>query len=288
MFDVEKTDYLTFPGLLKAMPAEEGGHRFLYMEASNEARDLQGERVMAEALAESAPYYAQFGNVDLDHVTQIGQRQGIPNHYLFEIGRPVDVKVSRGKTFVKAAIYDGDTDVAKHANSFWDSITKLRPQKRWYPSVGGSVLEKGTEIGPDGVRSTVVKKVRWTNIGLSLTPVNTTVPTVGTVPFGVLAKAWGAGGLNLSKALGAGYGTDSATLTGGAALRREDIDPEIQSYWDFRDKAANAVLHKRIKGGSAALSAHAHENFGLSKALSAEWTERFFTDLRSGISQRNH
>ena len=65
----EGPSFLTITDCLKAMPAMEGGRRFIFMEASNQARDYQGEIVLAKALAESADYYRQFGNLDLDHIT---------------------------------------------------------------------------------------------------------------------------------------------------------------------------------------------------------------------------
>ena len=284
MHDLAATEYLSFPGFFKATPAEEGGERFVFLEASNEARDYQGEVVLARALEESADYYRRYGNLDLDHKTQIGGKQGLANPYLYEIGRPTDVKVRAGRTYVKGAIYKGDTPVAAHANDFWDSLTKLAPPKRWYPSVGGAVLDKGPQFDPE-TRSTntVVRSVRWTNIGFSATPVNPSVPTVSTVPFGVLSKAWGIGGLDLTKALESGYGTDSAQLAGGGALRTQSLDRGLHSYWDFRDAMAGAIRKKRTRGTAADLVEHAHDAHGLAKSQAAEWAERFHSDLAAGL-----
>lgn len=286
LYDLASTEYLSFPGFFKASPVEDAGQRFLYLEASNEARDLQGEIVLAKALEDSADYYARYGNFDLDHLTQIGGKQGLANPYLFEIGRPIEVKVRGGATFVKGSVYQGDTPVAAHANAFWDSLTKLAPPKRWYPSVGGAVLDKGPQFDADTrTTNTVVRKVRWTNIGFSATPVNPSVPTVSTVPFGALAKSWGAGGLNLSKALEAGGGTDAAQLAGGAALRGQSLDRGLHSYWDFRDAMAGAVRRKRTPGTAADLVEHAHRQHGLSKAQGAAWAERFHADLAAGLGR---
>lgn len=279
------TPLLSFPGFFKAMPVEEGGDRFVFMEASKQTRDMQGEIVLAKALEASAEYYARYGNLDLDHKTQIGARQGIKDPYSYEIGRPVEVKCRDGQTFVKAAIYAGDTPVAAHANSYWDSVTKLVPAKRWFPSVGGAVMERGQTFDP--VSQNVVptiKAVRWTNIGLSATPVNVTVPEVSMVPMGLLAKSWG---LDLVKAMEAGSGTDSATLEGGAALRVQSLDGKVQSYWDFRDRVAKDIRAKRTKGTAAELVEHAHSAFGLSKSLAAEWAERFHADLKAGLSRKD-
>lgn len=280
----EATEFLAIPDCLKATPAEEGGERFVYLEASNEARDYQGEVVLSKALEESADYYLRFGNIDLDHVTQIGPKAGIPNYPTFEIGRPADVAIQGRRTFVKGQIYRGEGPVAAKANDFWDSLTKLTPPQRWYPSVGGAVVSKDTEIDPATKgRRTVIRKVRWTNIGFSKTPVNLAVPTVSTVPLGALAKSWGPGGLDLTKALEvSGGGTDSAALAGGAALAKQSLDRRIQTYWDFRDRVAGAVWRGQVALHPRDLVAHATRLLGIAPPEAAEWSERFLADLDRG------
>jgi hypothetical protein len=279
MFDAAKYEFLSFPGLLKARPATEGEDRFVYFEASNESRDLQGEVVMCKALEDSADYYLKFGNVDVDHVTQIGAKAGIPGYSGFEIGRPVDVRVKSPSTFVKAQIYTGSGQMAKMANEVWESLTSLNPPARWYPSVGGAVLEKGQVLDPETkAMHTVVRKVRWTNVGLSRTPVNHTVATVGTVPLGALAKSWGAGGLaiDLEKSLDTGgYGTDAAALTGGAALRKQSLDDKVQSYWEFRNRLADDLRTRVCKADPAEMVRHAQERYGLDRDTADRWCERF-------------
>jgi hypothetical protein len=170
---------------------------------------------------------------------------------------------------------------------FWDSMTRQKPAQRWHPSVGGSVIDRGTEVDPKTKQPCkVIRAVRWTNIGFSKTPVNHTVASVSVVPFGALAKSWGPGGLDISKALEAGYGTDVATLTGGAALRTESTDRKVQSYWDFRDRLSDDVLQKRVEASPAALMKHASNHYGLDRHEAAQWTERFLTDLRDGLQHR--
>lgn len=281
-------DQLVITTMLKAHVAEENGHRFVYVEASNEALDAQNEVVMCKALEESADYFKRYGNLDLDHYTQIGARSGVPDYELYEIGRPVDVRIDGRKTFVKGQIYEGEGPVAAKANYFWQSLTQLRPPKRWYPSVGGSVLGKSIEIDPQTkTKRAFVNRVRWTNLGFSLTPVNQAVPPAQVVPFGVLAKCWGAAGLDYSKALEAGYGTDSGQLTGAGALRRQDLHGSPLSYFDFRERIAEQVRKKRIANPTgAAIHKHATSHLGLDDDQAAEWTERFMHDLARGLKQR--
>ena len=280
-------EYLTICDFLKATPAEEGGRRFVYIQAANEALDQQNEVLLAKALKESAPYFLRYGNLDLDHITQIGPKRGISGYQAYEIGRPVDVRVDGPSTMVKGEVYSGEAPVAQNANLFWDSLTKLKPPQRWYPSVGGKILEDEHGFDPKHrVARRLIKAVRWTNIGFSKTPVNQDVATVATVPFGALAKSWGSDGLDLLKALEAGYGTDAASLSGGGALRQQSLDHGVQSYWDFRDRLAGDVKQRRVGVMPERIVQHAREHYGLDAATAAEWTERFLADLRAGLKQR--
>jgi hypothetical protein len=279
--------YLSISQLLKASPSTEGTDRFIYLEASNEQLDQQNEVVLAKALADSSAYYLKFGNLDIDHFTQIGAKVGIPNYELFEIGRPSEVKVKDGVTFVKGQIYSGTGPAADKANAFWSSLTELNPPARWYPSVGGAVISKSVVIDPaTKAKRAVINKVRWSNIGFSKTPVNANLATVSTVPFGALAKSLTAGGYDFIKAIEAGYGTDAAALAGGAALRKQSLEPGLLSYWDFRDELAELIRNKSVRAGDPrALVRVAQERFGMSSDVAAASVERFLGDLQRGLKQ---
>lgn len=274
--------HLSISHMFKATPAMEAGDRFVYLEASNEAVDQQGEVVLAKALEDSADYFLRFGNLDLDHYTQIGAKNGIPGYELYEIGRPVDVRCREGKTFVKGQIYSGTGPAAERANNFWSSVTELSPPQRWFPSVGGAVLGKSIVIDPvSKSRRAVIQKVRWTNVAFSKTPVNPNLLSVSTVPFGALAKCWGMDGLDLAKALETGFQTDMAQATGGAALPKQSLDHKLHSYWDMRDALSEAVRRGRVKPKPSDVSAAVRERFDLSHDEAGEFTERFFHDLQN-------
>jgi len=279
--------YLSITQMLKASPVVEGVDRFIYLEASNESLDQQNEIVLAKALEDSAAYYLKFGNLDIDHFTQIGAKAGIPNYELFEIGRPVDVAVRDGTTFVKGQIYSGSGPAAERANSFWSSLTELNPPARWYPSVGGSVIAKSVIIDPETkAKRAVINKVRWSNIGFSKTPVNANLATVSTLPFGALAKSLCAEGFDFMKAIEAGYGTDSAALSGGGALRKQSLESNLLSYWDFRDHLAEAIRKKRVSGAKPAeLVNFARKQFGMPADTAAASVERFLSDLQRGLKR---
>jgi hypothetical protein len=277
------SDWLFVSDLFKASPREEGGERLLYLEASNEKVDQQGERVLAKSLADSADYFLKYGNIDLDHRTLMASAE---NPYLWEIGHPVEVRADGDRTLVKAVLYRGDGAVAANANMVWDSLTRLSPPARWYPSVGGQVLERGTEVDPlTKAQVPVVKRVRWSNIGLSRTPVNSAVPPASVIPAELFAKCCLASGcLDLSKALEAGYGADVSALTGGAALRRQSLDRRPQAvlpitYLDVREALAKR-LRQRQASSPDALVTFATQQFHLSPDEAAAWVERFLRDLR--------
>lgn len=289
-------EFLSIGSMLKATPQMDGGQRIVYFEASNEGVDQQDEVIAAKALAESAEYFKRYGNIDIDHYTLIGKpnaaqgRPGIPGCELYEIGRPLDVRQKGGTTFVKAEIYSGVGPAAERANDFWSSITDVSPPQRWYPSVGGSVLAKSVVAdAKTGMRKAIVSKVRWNNIGVSKTPVNQHVGTCATIPLGAFAKSWSADGLDFAKALEAGYGTDSAALAGGSAMRVQSLDGAIHSYFDFRNKLAERMRTGGIgkNPGARELVEQAAKQFSMAPDRAAEWVERFMRDLKNGLNKRS-
>jgi len=270
-------DYFSVGGLLKATPAEDGSKRLLYFEASNEDPDYQNEIILQKALADSADYYLRHGNVDLSHYSILGAKSGLPNFMEYEIGKPVDMQLTGGKTFVKAELYQGDSPMAKNANLVWDSLTRQRPPSRWYPSVGGAVLSKSIKTDPaTGQKVAVVDKVRWNNVALDRCPVNKTVPEVSSAPLGVFAKS-----LNgfVVKALETDYGTDSAQLTGGAALRLETLHDQPYSY--YQNQIAKQLRLKKIKPTD--IDDYAYKQWGFTPDESRQFTRQFFTDLHHGV-----
>lgn len=289
-------DFLSIECMLKATPAQEGGNRYIYFEAANEGRDQQDEVVLAKALEESADHYIRYGNIDVDHksMPSVAKMYGIERPELWEIGTPVDVRFDGSSTFVKAQLFSGDTALAENANMVWDSMTKLNPPRKYYPSVGGKVLAKSFKLDPEtGDKIGVVSKVRWTNVAISQHPVNQHVGGVATIPFGVLAKSWGAEGLDMAKALEASYATDARAKVGGAAIGKQSLDRGSntpRSYFDFREKLSGAVKSGVVDSLSQdGLVSYSAGNFGLSFDEAAEWVDRFLGDLKSGLSkQRSH
>lgn len=286
-------DFISLPNLFcKATPAEEAGQRLLYLEASDETTDHQNEKVLQSALADSKDYFLRHGNIDISHYTLIGLKHNIPNHMEYEVGKPREVGFSRGKTFVKAELYQGanggTSAQARNADMVWDSLTKQKPAMSWFPSVGGGIQVREPGIDPDTKSKVMmVKKVRWCNIGLDRTPVNRNVPEVSLAPLGTFMKSMGA---LVMKSLTAGYGTDSAQLSGGSALREQSLlgGAPVTNYFDFRDRLAKHLMANREKNlGSHELIDHSINALQLDPASSSLWVERFMRDLNTSLTNRS-
>lgn len=283
-------DFISVGGLLKATAHEEGGERLIYFEASNEEPDYQDEIVLQKALQESAAYFLRHGNIDLSHYTILGPKSGVDNFMEYEIGKPIDVRFGKG-TMVKAVLYKGESPMARNANMVWDSLVKQSPPSRWYPSVGGAVLQKGVRIHPEtGEKFGVVEKVRWNNVALDRCPVNRSVPEISVAPTAVFAKSLGA--FVMTKTLEAGYGSDVSQLTGGGALREQSLEPRIAqivpgNYFDFREHLSRSLLDGAVEEPTAvSMVEFAVSQWGLSNDEAAEWVGRFMRDLNSNRNLR--
>ncbi len=268
--------------MLKASAREENGERVIYCEAANENRDQQGERILQKALEDSREYFLSRGVIDLDHRTLVGHKQGIANPYQYEIGRPTEVRCLPGATLVKGILYKGN----QLADFVWKSMTEWNPAKRWFPSVGGAITDKA-----DGM----IRRVRWNNLAFTSEPVNHTVGEFSIVPFGEFAKSFiGSSAVNddgatppvVVKGLEAGYGTNLADLTGGAALREESLhgahrESDSAKYEHFaRSIFADLSKRNRLTCGHldpvsrAGLQAHAEKCIGLPASDAAGFTTR--------------
>lgn len=282
MFDPD-SDYTVFDTMLKAIPVEDGGDRIIYVQASNENKDYQGEVVLAKALRESADYFTRFGVLDMDHksIPKIAKTFGITNTDEWIIGQPVDVRFTGDSTFVKAQLRSGDSHLATQANIVWEGLTKVKPPVRYYASVGGAVLDRDVKFDPQsGEPVQVITKTLWGSLALSRAPVNLTLDVATTVPVMTFAKSMG-GFVPMTKALMAGYGTDAATLTGGAALGRQSLDGVPVNYLDFRERLSGDVRQRRIPQLTiSSLVDYTTSRYHLSRDEATQWVGKFLKELK--------
>ena len=281
MFDPD-SDYMVFDTMLKAVPVEDGGDRIIYVQASNENKDYQGEIVLAKALQESADYFTRFGVVDMDHksIPKIAKRFGITNTDEWIIGQPIECRFNGDSTFVKAQLRSGDSPLAAQANIVWEGLTKVNPPVRYFASVGGAVLDRDIKIDPQsGEPVPVITRTLWGSLALSKAPVNLTLDAATTVPVMTFAKSMG-GFIPVVKALTAGYGTDATTLTGGAALGQQSLDGVPVNYFDFRERLSRDVRQKRISPLTiSSLVDYATSKYRLSRDDAAQWVGKFLREL---------
>lgn len=283
-------DFVSYDLLMKATPREEGGRRIIYVEASKESRDQQGEIVLAKALRESVNVFKKFGVLDLDHksMPSVAASYGISDPESWIIGQPIDVAFHGDTTIVKAELRRGNTPLAERANKVWEGMTQVSPPDRYYASVGGAVTGREVRIDPlTKAKVPVITGTRWNNLALSLNPVHAGLSPASTAPVGTFAKSLG--GFVMQKALEASYATNPADMTGGAAFRMQSLDGAPKNYFDFRNKLADA-MRKGAAGpnpGAADLVAYCAQTFGLSQDDAAENVERFCRDLHTGLKQRS-
>lgn len=181
--------------LLKAV--EEDGKWTVYLEASNESLDQDGEITVMKALKDAADYYLTHGVISWDHLHKIKKNPA------FIIGEPTDVAFTKhNSTLVKGFLYKEN----ENAQGVWNNL--LSKTTRLGSSVGGYILKKSVE----GTQN-FIKRVLWDETAITYKPVNdTTLGNVQILPFAEFAKA-----------LMVGNGVNAANFSGGRALIGEDL-----------------------------------------------------------------
>ncbi|MDX2165744.1 MAG: hypothetical protein SF182_01715 [Deltaproteobacteria bacterium] len=267
--------YVSEP-FFKARAAAEGAERVLYCEPSSGQWDLEGERMLAKALLDSADYFLKFGVIDIGHFSMpvpVLRKRARELGYdpdLCRIGNPVDVRLgSNGAVVVKCQLFQGDTPAAEQANILWSN---LEAGTRYYPSVGGAKLAKSCTLD----KRCTITAAKWTNIGLWQEPVDLAVKAVTPVPIDVFAKALIADG-----------GSDASTLDGGAALRRQSLHGDTAYY-----RGATAYLRgepcPHVTGAAPThdiIKAHFRECCGFDQDAAAAAADRLLWEVASYLSE---
>lgn len=283
-------DFVSFGMLMKATPREEGGKRIIYVEASKESQDQEGEIVLAKALKDSVDVFKKFGVLDMDHFSMpsVARKLGIEDPENYVIGQPIDVAFNGDTTIVKAQLRSGPSKLAERANKVWEGLTQVSPPDRYYASVGGAVTGRDIRIDPlTKSKVPVITGTRWNNLALSLNPVHPDLGPASTSPIGVFTKSLG--GWVMQKALEASYATDAGAKTGGAAFGQQSLDTGTSNYFDFRNKLADALRAGQVgpNPGARDIVAYCNQMFGLSLSDAAEYVERFYRDLKTGLNKRS-
>lgn len=185
------------------------GNYIFQVEASNENVDLQDQIVLQSALMESKENFIKKGVISWDHQHKMrkpdGSVESVPENV---IGEPLDVWTDGKSTFVKGILYKSNKKAKDIIQKLQDGSTRIRA------SVGG--IFPRIKKAANGVEQ--ITHVLWNDLALTTSPVNNTVGSA------VFAKSLTAQEFaDTYKSLSAGYGTDSATKTGGNTLIPEDM-----------------------------------------------------------------
>ena len=212
--------YSPFEGVVLIKGRKEGGQWIVYLEASNEARDQEGEKMDVEALQKAKHYYLTHGVISWDHKHK---QTGEPR---FIIGEPLDVRFAEdNRTLVKGFLYQKN----KIAQDVWSNIQS--GAKKLGASVGGGILQKSNGT---------IRRVVWDETAITHKPINDeTLGGVSVMPFAEFAKALSAGG-----------GVDAAAFTGGRALTPESLQGNVTTREALRstfDSFLKAVRTRKIQ-----------------------------------------
>ena len=185
----------------------------IYIEASNELEDSQGDTILKKALETQKSDFLNKGVLSWDHQHKLQQD---PN---FICGEPLDVKFSKHSTLVKGKIYT--------KNKYGVGILAMAQSNssRLGASVGGHITKRVQKV--DDLTKSIKKYITgvlWDEVALTYKPVNESVlGNVSILPFEEFAKSFVCRGSELYKALSAGDGIDSSTMVGGRSLIAENL-----------------------------------------------------------------
>lgn len=201
--------YVSLSALIKA---DKQDSNVIYVEASNQLDDSQSDVVLQKALRDEVKSFLKKGVISWNHLHKL------ENDPKYICGEPVDVAFpADGRTLVKARMYP--------SNPYAQTILQMARDgsSRLGASIGGFILQRKQELN-----KSLILKVMWDEVAITHQPVNEgTLGAVAVMPFSEFNKSFCADDTTrleeLQKALSAGYGTDSATFTGGRALQTESL-----------------------------------------------------------------
>jgi|WetSurMetagenome_2_1015567.scaffolds.fasta_scaffold67743_2 hypothetical protein len=203
------------------------GNYIIKAEASNENVDVDGQIVLQNALVKSKDYFMKNGIISWDHLHKQKDANGnIVTNPEFIIGEPLGIETEGDKTFVKAILYKGNKIVE-------DIVDKLRQgAKIIKTSVGGRkpVVQKSYDKNT-GKNLEKIVDVNWDELALTYKPCNQTLSPV-----------------QLIKSLQAGYPVDSANMSGGETLVKQDLEGADKAEHIKRHAAMKALIMAMAEG----------------------------------------
>jgi hypothetical protein len=174
----EDQDYalcMELPILVKAKT--EGDKRIVEVEASNEQVDTEGDVIEQKSLLDAGAGFCATGHLDIDHLSEIGERLGIRNPSQYIVGVPLEVKdLGKGRTGVR-----GELNKSAKAEELWAGLT-MDPPVRWRASIygfpkAGMIDDMRVSKGPNptGAKRYVVKGINWRSLAFTRNPINDSI-----------------------------------------------------------------------------------------------------------------
>jgi len=170
---------IEIPMIVKAGPVMADGTRKISFECSNEVPDSEGDIIQKKALLDSADYFLKQGHIDLDHLSEIGQRYGLnPKEYV--IGRPTRVfDLGDNRTGVEAVLVKGNP----HADTIWNELHSEPPvvykaSIYGFPKPGNDGIIDVRDYPQEdtqGATRYIVRAITWKSLALTKSPVNTAI-----------------------------------------------------------------------------------------------------------------
>lgn len=176
MFD-EAALCIQVSAIVKARPGDE---RIIEVEASNQFVDSEGDVILQRALLDSAESFVKSGHLDIDHLSEIGERMGLARPSDYIVGVPTEVKdLGDGRTGVIGQLHKAGRT---KADEVWDSL-KADPPVRWQASiygfpVPGEVIDARVaraSVDLMGATRFLVKSLDWRSLALTRNPINTSI-----------------------------------------------------------------------------------------------------------------
>lgn len=228
------------------------GNRMVEVQASSEDVDGEGDIIRQKALLNSADTFLKSGHIDIDHLSEIGDRLGIADPTSYIIGRPTDVKDIGSKcTSVIWQVFkakDGEFDPKKNRyDSFWQSL-QTNPPVKWASSIYGYPQDDGVEdcrekTCASGATRFIVNKMDFRSLAMTRNPVNDSITGFAKIVSSkAFVREFMKGG-NFGEALARSYPTAAGAVV--ASDVAQEYVPPMATPWNMDELVGQ--YHNHIK-----------------------------------------
>ena len=256
--------------------ADKDDPTIIYLEASNEQEDQQGEIVLCKALEEETENFLAKGVISWDHQHKLQKDPA------FIIGEPLDVKFTKSKqSLIKSKLYE--------KSDYAQAVIKMvaSGSTRLGASIGGNIISK-SQVYKEAINKAVpvIEKLKWDEVAITHKPVNMgTYGNVTYTKFNDFGKSFAfADDESLDKALMAGGGVNAANFTGGRALVPESLGKQVTNKEFWKDmivaiKNEKVTNYKSLGGFLSKYGITGKESVNFIASIVAEKKDSFLSKI---------